>query len=114
MTPTPLRSFFRDIVLSDKVTENSQPLGASDVFTTGTSVIYAFFNYAAMKPEMEWAHVWYHETEEIGRETQPWRWGTVGRAYIYRGFSDGMKPGDYQLMFYADGILQTVATFSVR
>jgi len=114
LTPTPPPSFFRDIVLSETVTEDSQPLGSRAVFSTGTRALYAFFDFAAMKPEMEWAHVWYYETEEIGRETQPWRWGTTGRAYVYRGFPDGMRPGQYELMFYADGILQTVVPFSIQ
>jgi hypothetical protein len=114
LTPAPPPSSFRDVVLSEGVTEDSRPLGSMEVFSPETEVVYAFFDFVDMRPEMEWAHVWYYETEELGRETQPWRWGTAGRAYIYRGFDDGMRPGEYELMFYADGVLQTVVTFSVR
>lgn len=92
--------------------QNDEPVDARVSFPSGTTDIYAFFDYSGMKDGVEWRQVWTIDGEAGLDSTDVWGGGEAGNYWISVN-SDPLPDGDYELKFYVDGNLAQSGQFSI-
>ncbi len=99
---------FTNLVFSDGITANDQPVDPAYLLPSGIGTIYAFFDYEAMEDGVSWGRAWYHEGQEIGGGSDTWDWGRDGSAWVSLESTEGFEPGAYRLdLFVEDKVVAT-------
>jgi len=99
------------IQFAENVTDDVQPVNASDVFEDGIVSIYAIYSFSGIPKNVATKAIWYQNGVEIARDETPWPWGEEGRGYVFlvpRG------PGLYKLELHANDSILATGLFEIR
>jgi len=100
---------FRDIVFSDQVTSQDEPVEPGYLLPAGVTEVYAFFDYENLYEGDEWTQVWYVDGEEVYTESDRWPESGDGSYWISVGSSSGLAPGRYRLELSIDDELKATS-----
>lgn len=105
---------FEVTTLAQGVSEEHLPLEPGDVFPEGTKQVYVFFSYTGIEMGTPWTQAWYQGEQELWSQTEEWRLGREGSAWVYMEVAYGFPPGQYEVRLYIDDRLQETAEFAVQ
>lgn len=97
-----------------KFAPKTDPLRVQNSFKTGVVTILATFEYNNLSPDDTWTQVWYHDSQEISRSTQPWLEGESGvYEYVIETGQGPLPEGQWDLEFYINEHLVTSGSFEI-
>lgn len=102
------------VVLSDKVTVDYQPVNPAAIFREGSYTLYATFSYKDMVDGLEWAWVWRRDGRVIDGGNELWAYGDEGPGYIFLNPEEGFLEGTYSLDIWVNGQLMGQATATMN
>jgi S1-C subfamily serine protease len=94
---------FYNLVFAPDVNDNDQPTQIVSQLPSGTTDIYAFWNYEGMTDGMTWEARWYRDGEFIegaSQPPQPWQGGERGSWWVSIFNTSGLNDGTYRVELY--------------
>ena len=114
--PPELRPRFYDVVFAPGVSEDDQPIQILSQLPSGSTGVYAFWDYEGLADGMAWEASWYHDgvyLDDASLPPGPWRGGE--RGYWWNGVVDssGLADGTYRVDLYVEGELLAQGEISI-
>lgn len=107
---------FTNLVLAANISQNSEPIGQTQIFQPTRSPIYLFFVYQDLAATQVWHHEW--RWFDLVLETKEQIWlaenGASGTAWVYFAPSQGFSPGPYSVILKVDGLEVASIEFLVQ
>lgn len=97
---------FSFLEFADGVTEDDQPTQLWYSLPSGTTEIYAFWNYVGMVDGLNWSAYWYVNqelNEEVSFIDIPWQGGEEGSWWVSISNESGLADGLYELILQVEG-----------
>jgi S1-C subfamily serine protease len=104
---------FRNVVFSDQVTSEDEPVDPGYLLPAGATEVYAFFDYENMKGQDEWTQTWYVDGEEAYTESGRWPESGDGSFWTSVSSRSGLGPGRYRLELDIEDELKATSDFWV-
>jgi hypothetical protein len=104
---------FRNIVFSDQVTTQDEPVDPAYLLPAGATEVYAFFDYENMNRQDGWTQTWYVDGEEAYTESGRWPESGDGSYWISVSSRSGLAPGRYRLELDIEDELEATSDFWV-
>ncbi len=104
---------FGNVVFSEQVSNNGDPVEPTRLFPAGVKQLYVLFDFENMSNGMEWSSTWLHNNEVVSTETERWQSGRSGRYTIEINSTRGLDEGDWRLELAIQGRPATRGDFVV-
>ena len=107
---------FANLLFSPDVTENDQPTQVVTQLPSGTTAIYAFWEYAGMADGAMWEARWYQDGEYLSGASwpsAPWEGGSSGSWWISVYNDSGLDDGTYRVELYVQDELLLEGSIAV-
>ncbi|MFN2110945.1 MAG: hypothetical protein ACK2UI_14925, partial [Anaerolineae bacterium] len=102
-----------DLIFSDGITNDEQPIDPATILPSGIDTVYAFFTFSGMSDGTTWSRFWYYEGEEIASREATWQEGGAGTTWLSLGSDEPLAPGVYRLELYVEDVLLAAGNFTV-
>ncbi len=113
VTPNP-DAIFSELVFTDGVDEEFNPLNQGTEFQNPIGHIFALFSYDGMVKGSQWTALWYRAGELVHYETIPWDGETGGYGYADWGPDPSeWLPGEYEVQLFIGSIWKQSGRFTV-
>jgi len=100
VTPNP-DAVFSELVFTDGLDEEYQPLEQGTEFDNPIDHMYAIFSYDGMIKGSQWSALWYRGSELVHYETIPWDGETGGLGFTdWDPDSSEWLPGEYEVQLF--------------
>ena len=94
---------FSHLVFSTKVASDGRPINAAAILPSGSSSLYATFEFDRMKNGLQWTQVWAVDGKTVVSEQGAWDAGTSGRRVLQLSNPQGLPNGKYHLALAVKG-----------
>lgn len=101
-------------VISPRITESGEPLGAATEFTQATKTIYIFYEYKNLPPAQTLTHEWLRGGALQYRASELLKFSGDGIAYVAWVSPQNIPGGLYEVRFTLNNKRMFVANFSAR
>ncbi len=88
---------FNHLVFSTQVSSDGRPINAASMLPSGSSSLYATFEFDGMKDGLQWTQVWAVDGKTVVSEQGAWDAGTKGRRVLQLSNPKGLPNGKYHL-----------------
>jgi len=107
--------YIRPITMAKRVSASGFPVEQTSIFPKGTKEVYAVFEYANMRPEMQVTRIWYRNGEEAASGIYDW-WGNESgiESISLHNNSEVLLGGNYEVRIYVENKLMQSAEFVIR
>jgi len=104
---------FSNIVFSQDVTAQGEPIEPSILFPAGIPRLVATFEYENMTKNLDWTRTWYVNGEQALTKTEKWAEAASGRTQFELTQQQGLPAGDWRFQLSIQGKPVAVADFTV-
>ncbi|HSJ52897.1 MAG TPA: trypsin-like peptidase domain-containing protein [Anaerolineae bacterium] len=104
---------FSNLLFALSESPDGGPREPSILFPAGTTLLYAFFDYANMSRNLSWTSTWLADGEVALSEDEPWDGQPSGTYSIELTIRGGLAPGAYRLDLYIEDRLAATSNFWV-
>ncbi len=109
----------REVTMTKAVDKNLKPVGATDVFTTKTSIIYCSFELIEASPGIAVTAEWIYVDKQKGTNylIEAWTEISEGPGYMsmfIRRPPKGWPRGDYMVVLYIDNRKELSVPFKIK
>ncbi len=117
-TPTPTAggaggAVWGEFTFAKDVDSEYNPIGASDVFDSGVSEIYAVYQYEGMEDGKAWSRTWYLDGEAVLSQDDTWNGGENGNGWLNIYNNGGLPDGAYGLAVWVGGEKVQEGSFTI-
>ena len=103
------------VTFAEGATDDAQPIGASDVFSSDITEVHAVFEYSGFEDGVSWERRWYKNGKKVGGGTGTWSDGPSGTYHMsLNSGGQALGVGDWKLEIYVDGALVGSGEFSIE
>jgi S1-C subfamily serine protease len=92
-----------EFTFATDVDSDYNPIGATDTFDSGVSMIYAVYQYEGMEDGQAWSRTWYLDGEAVLSQDDTWDGGEHGNGWLNVYNNGGLPDGAYGLVVWVGG-----------